>query len=29
MKEICVFIDESGDFGDAKACPTYHLKTNA
>ncbi len=27
MKELSVFIDESGDFGDVKECPAYYLVT--
>lgn len=27
MKELSVFIDESGDFGDAKERPAYYLVT--
>lgn len=27
MKELSAFIDESGDFGEAKNCPAYYLVT--
>lgn len=27
MRELSVFIDESGDFGEAKECPSYYLVT--
>lgn len=27
MKELSVFIDESGDFGEVKECPAYYLVT--